>query len=254
MNILLLGHKGYLGSYLHKNLSCKHDIAPTQSQYDYIINCIGKPSVEYCEDNQEISYVSNYSVIIPYVKSYPGAKVIGFSSYYVYDDGGLCHEMSNVTDLYAYTRHKLLCEKFISDNNGVIFRLGKLFGNLDFINRGKLTEYIINNDDVVLDLVKFNPVSVRQVLSIVEFELACEGLVGVYNASNAGYTSSYDYGLTINSMLGSTKTIKSVEKMPRIFHNYGKFLMSVEKLQGVMRLTDWREDMEEYLEELKCIV
>lgn len=249
MNILLLGHKGYLGSYLHRSLSYKHDVLPKNNEYDYIINCIGKPDLEYCETHPEISKVSNYTVIKPYVERYPNSKIINFSSYYVYDSAGFCFEYSNITENYFYTHHNLLCERFITRNNGVTFRLGKLFGNSYCRERGKLTEYIIQKEEMILDSVLFNPVSVSQIKKIIEHELKNKYMTGIYNLSNDGYASHYDYGLFINEMLGTNKSLTKIKKMKRSFHNYGNFLMSVDKLKNDINLTSWELDLYKYLGE-----
>jgi dTDP-4-dehydrorhamnose reductase len=254
MHILLLGHRGYVGGYLHKHLKYEHDIFPLQDRYDCIVNCVGKPNLEYCEENPEVSEVSNYKVIIPYMIKYPKAKVINFSSYYVYDAAGLCTETSNVTRKYMYTLHNLLCEELVTFNGGVSFRLGKVFGNIESIGKGKLTEYIIKNDILTLDSVMFNPVSVYQIQAIVEYELDNNNMYGVYNAANLGSVDSYNYGVFMDACLKSCKHITRVDKMSRLFHNYGRFLMSVDKLNSVLPLTDWRIDMIKYLEEIKCIV
>jgi len=254
MNILLLGHKGYLGSYLHKNLSYIHDVEPIKESYDYIINCIGKPSLEYCEVNQEISEVSNYTIILPYIKKYPTGKIINFSSYYVYDDNGLCTEDSNTTTSYFYMFHHLMCEHVVTKNRGVTFRLGKLFGNSDGAYQNKLTEYIIHNNEMTLDTVRFNPTSVIQVKKVIEHELKNNYMIGVYNLSNDDYVTHYEYGIFINNLLGKSKNIKRIEKMQRSFHNYGKFAMLVSKLKNDIVLNDWRIDLEQYLKETKCIV
>jgi len=254
MNILLLGHKGYLGSYLHRHLSYTHDVEPKREHYNYIINCIGKPDLEYCEENPAASEVSNYTVILPYIKKYPASKIINFSSYYVYDDNDLCAEESNTTIDYFYTLHNLLCEEFVTKNKGVTFRLGKLFGNNGRAYQNKLTEYIIHNNEMTLDMVRFNPTSVLQVKKVIEYELKNNYMVGVYNLSNDDYVTHYEYGIFINNLLGKSKNIKRIEKLHRNFHNYGKFAMSVNKLKNDIVLNDWRIDLERYLKEIKCIV
>ena len=251
MKILLLGHRGYLGSYLHTNLAYPHDVEPKQEGYNYIINCIGKPNLEYCEKNPEISEVSNYTIIMPYVNKYPSCKIINFSSYYVYDSDYFCSEDSNTTKNYFYTFHNLLCEEFITKNGGVTFRLGKVFGNKFTNTQNKLTEYIIQNNETTLDMVRFNPVSVIQIKKVIEHELKNNYMLGVYNLSNDDYTTHYEYGMFINKLLGSrNRTIKKIEKMYRNFHNYGKFVMSVDKLKNDITLVDWRYDLKQYLKEV----
>ena len=90
MNILLLGHNGYLGDYIKNNFDCDvlntRDVHNNGKKYDYVLNCIGKPDVEFCEKNPEISRYSNCDVILDIKKHYPDSKIINFSSYYCYDD------------------------------------------------------------------------------------------------------------------------------------------------------------------------
>ena len=54
---LVLGHNGYLGSFLSHHLDCdvlnQRYIYYNGKRYKYIINCIGKASLEYCEDHRE---------------------------------------------------------------------------------------------------------------------------------------------------------------------------------------------------------
>lgn len=253
MNILLLGNKGYLGSYLYSNLPVDilerrtEKIYANGKRYNYVVNCIGKPDVVYCEKYPDESNYSNYLVIKDIHRYYPSAKIINFSSYYVYYDDGLCSEQANTTDAYNYCRQKLLGEKEIQ--NGVSFRLGKLFGNIE-TNQNKLTEHILSQNEVTLDSILFNPTSVEQVLRVITYELANNNLYGVYNLANKGIVSHSEYGHFIDTYLQTNKKIHTVHKIARTFPNYGRFLMSVEKLNGVVPLIDWRSDMEKYLHKI----
>lgn len=248
MKILLLGHNGYLGSYLYQHISV--DILSEQNvydngvKYDYVINCIGKPDVDYCENHIFETNYSNWLVVKDIIKYYPEAKLINFSSYYVYDQEGLCEESANTTDKYAYMRQKLNAEKIIK--NGVTFRLGKLFGNKNQ-SQNKLVDYILNNDQLILDSVLFNPTSVDQVLKVIKYELDNNCLNGLFNLSNLGSASSYELGIFVNTLLGTNKTITQIEKINRAFHNYGKFLMDVSKLNAIYPLNHWKEDFKNYI-------
>lgn len=248
MNVLLLGEKGYLGSYLYEKL--KVDTLETRElynngkTYDYVINCIGKPNLEYCEIHKEETDYSNRDVIKDIKKLYPTSKIINFSSYYVYNDEGMCNEESKVTHKYNYTRQKLEGEQLV--NNGVSFRVGKLFGHPSN-NQQKLTEYILNNDNLTLDNVYFNPTSLNQVFQVVKWELENNKLNGIFNLSNNDITTHYEYGVFINNILQTNKNIVQIDKLERQFDNYGKFLMSCDKLKQFVPLTSWKEDMIAYL-------
>lgn len=253
MKILLLGQKGYLGSYIYRNLKTDvlkdkiKKIYPNKKSYDYVINCIGKPDLEFCETHPKETNYSNYLVLKDIKLFYPTSKIINFSSYYVYDSDRICSENSKTTKKYNYTRQKLLAEKEVV--SGVTFRLGKLFGNNEMI-QNKLTDYIISHDELWLDDVRFNPTSVSQILDVIKYELKHNYLTGIYNLSNDGFTTHYEYGLFINKYLKSDKKIYKVPKFKRNFHNYGKFLMSTKKIRKVLPLRSWKMDLKSYLREL----
>jgi dTDP-4-dehydrorhamnose reductase len=254
MKILLLGEKGYLGSYILDNLDVdileKRNIYNNGKKYDYIINCIGKPNLEYCELNKQETDYSNRDILKDIIKFYPKSKIINFSSYYVYNDEGMCNEQSKTIFQYNYTRQKLEGENIIF-NNGISFRIGKLFGHMDLFKQDKLTEYIIKNNDITLDTIYFNPTSLKQVLDVIKYEIDNNIFFGIYNLSNDGYTNHYDYGLFINDKLNSNKNITKINKINRSFVNYGKFLMTCDKIKKLFQLRNWKEDMIYYLENIK---
>jgi dTDP-4-dehydrorhamnose reductase len=251
-DILLLGHSGYLGSYLKAHI--KADILSDRKiynngvQYKYIINCIGKPDLEYCELNKQETDYTNRDIIDDIQYHYFNSKIISFSSYYVYDDVGLCNEESKTTKLHNYTRQKLEAEQKIK--NGVVFRVGKLFGHHDISKQNKLTEHIINNDKIELDEITFNPTSLKQILLAIKYELETGKLYGIFNLANEGVVTHYDYGIFINECLKTNKKIYKVESLKR-FSNYGRFTMSCEKIKKYISLIDWKYDMIEYLNEIK---
>jgi dTDP-4-dehydrorhamnose reductase len=251
MDILILGHKGYLGSYLYEHIDSdileNRNVYNNGKCYDYIINCIGKVNLEYCEKNERESEECNLQIAEDITSLYPSSKIISFSSYYVYDDEGRCTEDSKVTYKYNYTRHKLLSEKIVSLAGGVSFRVGKLFGN-ESKNSNRLTGYILDNKEAKLDNVLFNPASTRQVLDVIKWELDNDKLTGVYNLANKETCTHYEYGVYLNSLLGNKKTIINATKMPRIFHNYGKFAMSLSKIQRIVKLRSWKQDLKNFVE------
>lgn len=251
MKILLLGEKGYLGSYLYKHLEVDtlstREVYGNGKQYDYVVNCIGKPDLEYCELHKEETDYSNRDVLLDIKKYYPESKIINFSSYYVYNDTSLCTENSNVTYRYNYTRQKLEGEELVE--NGVSFRIGKLFGHPSLDKQKKLTEHIIMNDDLFLDNILFNPTSLNQVLRVIEWELENSKLFGIFNLANRGVVSHYEYGMFITSLLKGIKTITKVDKIERQFNNYGNFAMSCSKLEEYITLTDWKADTIDYLKQ-----
>ena len=133
--------------------------------------------------------------------------------------------------------------------HGVSFRLGKLFGH-PRMNQRKLTEYIIQNDNLILDCVEFNPTSLNQAYKTILYELKTKKLQGIYNLANKNLVTPFEYGIFINKIMGSNKKITMGDEVKRIFHNNGRFSMSLEKISKHINLTDWKEDMIIYLKSL----
>lgn len=248
MKVLLLGENGYLGSYLLHNLEVDtlntRELYNNGIHYDYVINCIGKPDVNYCEEHEEETNYSNRDIILDIQNYYPKSKIINFTSYYVYNDEGICTEESKVTYNYNYSKQKLEGEKLII--NGVSFRIGKLFGN-PLKKQNKLTDYILDNHNVTLDDIEFNPTSVDQILRVIEWELKNNKLNGIFNLANKGITTHYEYGKFIDNFLSTNKNITHITSIDKNFNNYGKFVMSCNKISQYVTLVSWQDDMVNYL-------
>ena len=251
MSILIVGERGYLGSYLSKRLLLQGTESYSE---DYVINCAGLVSVELSEENPDKSYDSNVAVIQRLIKEYPRHKLINFSSYYVYDAPGvLCDEDSNTTDKYVYMRHKLLGERYTLEAGGVCFRLGKLYGHRDTQKQNRLTERLIRTEGkgVVLDDVQFNPTSIASVYEVVAHELMFNDLNGLYNLSDDGTVSHYEYGKYVLNRLGITTPPEHVKKNPKMFHNYGSFAMDISKIKKAVSINKWTTMVDRYIGSLE---
>ena len=247
MNILLLGHNGYLGDYIKNNFKCdilnERNIYNNGKKYDYIINCIGKPDVEFCEKNPEISKYSNCDVIMDIKNNYK-AKIINFGSYYCYNDEVSCEEDSKTITDYNYMQDKIQGEKYNFD--GLNLRIGKLFGNKNK-EQGKFFDYIIKNDNLQCDGVFFNPCSVYIIKKVLEYEFKNKNLQGIYNCANDGCPSHYEFAEFVTRFL-QNKTVNLIEKLKRSFSNYGRFYMNLGKLKKLIHLDYWQNDVEKYFQ------
>lgn len=252
MKILLLGHKGYLGSYLLKHLSAdillKRNVYDNGNKYSYVINCIGTPDLKTCKNNPEKTNYSNRDILIDIKKYYPKSKIINFSSYYVYNNNHSSIETSNVTKNNIYSKQKLEAEEI--NKNGVNFRIGKLFGNPDINKQNKLTEHFLKANSIEVDNIAFNPTSVMQILDVILYELKNNNLKGIYNLSNNKPSTHFEYVKFIDNYMDSKKDIKLVDKFYN-FSNYGKFTMDCSKIAKHIKLRCWKEDMVKYLSLIK---
>lgn len=254
--ILLIGHNGYLGSFLFDFLLLngfnvyrwgdKH----INHKPHYVINCAGLVGVKECEDNPPRSFHSNYLLEDNLLAAYPNAKHIYFSSYYVYDYEGLCTEQSPTTSKYFYMKHKLDAEKSVLKNDGLVFRLGKLYGHIDIHKKKGLLESVLLDKDVVVDKVYFNPCSLMQVCRAVEFEIETGRLSGIFNLANTEICTHAMFASMACHYAGLSKAINIIDKRTDMFDNYGKFHMDVSKLNKYICLNDWGRDLKNYIGEL----
>jgi dTDP-4-dehydrorhamnose reductase len=254
VNVLLLGSKGYLGSYLSARFA--FDTAPEWNvKYDWVINCIAKTSVEYCQEHPYESLYSNGLIIHDIHNQHPRAKILNFSSYYVYNDTDLCKETSKVTYDFNYARDKLMSEVLTAEYGGLTLRLGKLFGHPGTYKQQRLTEHVILSDDITVDNVLFNPTSVNSVGNLIIFLMYSQegqNLTGVYNFSNGGTCTHAQWAMLINDIMGTNKCINVVDKIDKSFSSYGNFAMDISKIQAVYpSINNLDYDLLVYLERLK---
>jgi hypothetical protein len=121
--VRVLGHKGYLGSYLFQELSKDMNIELTQDDYniDYLINCMGLVDVSACLHNPGKSLVSNCGEFIRVCDHTKPKNIINMSSYFVYDKNGSIFNTN-------YAMHKHLADQYTELKGGKVLVLGKLFG------------------------------------------------------------------------------------------------------------------------------
>ena len=261
MKILLLGHKGYLGSFLYKNIK---NLYTTEDEgffdnfsgYDVVINCIGYTDIYGCERDKNKCTFFNYTAAKQLIDLYADkAKIINFSSYYVYNYQPICLETSNTNNNLCYSCCKQMMEHYVLKKQGINFRLGKLFGN-SIKKQHKLTEEIlqtVKNPEffsISLDHVLFNPTSLELINYILQrlIERKFSFLPSdTYNLANEGITSHYNYGKFIGQYFGEPGRIFSDHHFAHNFIGYGSFLMSLDKIKKYVKLNHWTTDMKEYL-------
>jgi dTDP-4-dehydrorhamnose reductase len=232
--IQIVGSKGFLGSELSKFL-------PPVSK-NIVINCAGKSSLEYCEENPEQSLESNLNLVKRLASERPHL-LIHFSSYYVYDDAPICSELANTTRAYQYCKHKLESEQVVLEAKGIVFRIGKLFGKE--LQPGKLFDYIATSKGTMtLDRVLFNPTSnslIKKICLDVIFNNTLPS--DVYNLGCDNPASAID----IAKHYGKDSYIRAIDKIEKPFHNYGRFLMDLSKIKSYYTsLPTWEEELWRY--------
>jgi len=260
MKILIIGHKGYLGSYLFRKFSeCgfKVDTFQDDKRYDLVrvinndivINCAGLVSVKDCDTYPNISYDQNLSLPIKIVddlrKYRKNAKYYHMSSYYLYNKIENVPQsiqfINNSNPNYSnnYMIHKRDAERVaLLYKNSTILRLGKLIGNYNHNVRNRFDEKFIiksvcKEENVYCDDVMFNPTPCQFVFEILLQDI-CNKFNVLQEIENVGLDtiSHYDFALKVCDVVGLNKNyIKHIEKRSDQFDGYGKFAMSVENLK-----------------------
>ena len=169
----------------------------------------------------------------------------------MYDDQGLCNEFSSTTDKTNYSKHKLQSELY--NSNGLNFRLGKLFGNLNK-HQYKLTEKILKEKTLFLDDALFNPVSVDCVCQVLKNSNFISNNIGIFNLANDGVVSHIEYGKFIVEKLCLNTNIYHRTLINKPFPNHGNFAMSIDKIKKHMNIRRWEEELINYLESIGCEV
>jgi dTDP-4-dehydrorhamnose reductase len=233
MKILLLGYKGMLGHDLYAKLSADHEVVGKdiddfnivslrdchsvveETNPDVVINAAAYTDVDGCETNSDKCFRINAEGVnnIGIVCKERNLKVVHFSTDYIFDGtkGEPYIETDAPNPINTYGHAKLQGELYLRALAGkfLIIRTSWLYGKngknfvkaiLDQSERGKLS---VVNDQIgsptyTVDLA-------GAVKTLIE-----EGCSGIYNITNRGRCSWYDFALKILEYAGK----KDVEVNP----------------------------------------
>lgn len=190
------------------------------SQYDCIINCIAYTNVVNAEINTDacfelnVRFPSNFGY---YLSQYGfNGRIIHFSTDYVYGDAcsedRLCYE-EDVNPVNYYGLTKYLGEQGIynSYQKTLVFRISSLYGNY----RENFVSKIL---DSVVDLKMVNDIFMSSTYALDIAEMLSRHIIwgtmpyyGIYNYSDIGRISWYDFTKEIIELSGKNIKIKSVK-------------------------------------------
>jgi dTDP-4-dehydrorhamnose reductase len=229
---------------------------------DYCINCAAYTAVDKAETETAVAnLVNNESVgVLAAVAASRQCRFIHISTDYVY--AGHSSQPYQETDLPApasvYGKTKLAGEIAAMQNNpeSVIIRTSWVYAvhGHNFVKTmirlmGEKTEISVVNDQIgsptwAADLAKC-------IMSIIAFP---EWHPGIYNFSNQGQLSWYDFALQIKALIGSTCDVKPIPSSayPTPAKRPAYSVMDNSKVEQVfgIRLIPWKESLKHCLEEL----
>ncbi len=225
MRILILGSRGYLGSYLknylkkHKNLKILNDFYKNKridlnylknlrrlvlsKKPNLIINCSGITDIENCENNKKLSKRINVTLIkniFLLKKKYNlNFQLIHFSTDQLYNNRNKMMNKENASPFLknTYSRQKYESEKICKKNKGLVFRIN-LIGKSNS-KKISFTDWIFSsfiNKKIIYGFIDsiYSPISLSSISKII-YKLILKNIsdkYGVYNLGSRGSITKYN--------------------------------------------------------------
>ena len=237
---------------------------------DYIINCAAYTAVDKAEENYELADKINGDGPKNLAKSAKavGAKLVHISTDYVFggdlDVSKDYDEDDEKEPVTVYGKTKLHGEQGIEENMDeyYIFRTAWLYGvgGNNFVKT--MTKLGSTRDEInVVSDQHGSPTYAKDLADIIYQAIEKKIPYGIYNATNQGYTTWYEFTKEILKEQGikckvNPVTTEEYIKMMKITQAKRPFnsQMSKQKLkdQGI-NVPDWKDGLKRYLEEAKQI-
>lgn len=237
--ILITGANGQLGSTLRKlsvqlsnynctfididnlNLTIIENVQEyfKRNHFDYLINCAAYTAVDLAEENHEPAYLVNHKVPELLTSQCPeNTRLIHISTDYVYD-GSVSKphvEDESLKPLSVYAKSKLEGEKALWNNPlGIVIRTSWLYS--EYGNNFLKTMIRLGREKKEINVVydqtgtpTYAGDLAAALFGIISYSEANTFKAGVYNYSNEGVCSWYDFAIEIMKVTGSKCSINPV--------------------------------------------
>ena len=286
MKILMTGANGMLAKEVKEKLGKENEIIETDVaelditnkeavidfvtslKPEYIINCAAYTAVDKAEENYDLADKINGegpSNLAQAAKKV-GAKLVHISTDYVFggdlDVSKDYKEDASKTPVTAYGKTKLHGEKEIEKNMDeyYIFRTAWLYGigGNNFVKT--MTKLGSTRDEIsVVSDQHGSPTYAKDLAEIIYQAIQKKIPYGIYNATNEGYTTWYEFTKEILAEQGieckvNPVTTEEYIEMMKITQAKRPFnsQMSKAKLEACgIKVPDWKDGLKRYLEEAK---
>ena len=237
MKVLVTGGNGQLGSELNKistNYNFEWVFTDRQSfdisyleninlfldlnKPDIIINCAAYTSVDRAEDDFDLANIINHKSVSLIAKwcNDKNCKLIHISTDYVYDGNSLLPyvETDQTNPLNNYGKTKLLGDIACQKNNPfcIILRTSWLYSSFGNNFLSTMIKMMQENDEIqVVDDQFGSPTYAGDLANTIIFLIKNKKWhSGIYNYTNSGNISWYDFAIQIKSIYGFSTIIKSI--------------------------------------------
>ena len=275
MKYLIIGKNGQLGKEFQKKLGNKNILALGREECDIsnfsqvlevfedykpsvVINCSAYNLVDKAEEDYTTAFKVNALGVrnLAYASMKHNAFLVHFSTDYVFDgqkEDGLYTEEDKPNPLNLYGKSKLTGEEWLREETEdfLLFRVSWVYGEgkQNFIY--KLLQWAENNPylKIAYDEISI-PTSTRTIVDV-SLKALEKGLKGLYNLTNSGYASRYEWAKKVFEIKGIDKFIKPVSS--DIFNlpaKRPKFSpMSNSKISKLLdiEINRWDKELEIYL-------
>lgn len=235
---------------------------------DYIINCAAYTAVDKAEDNYELADRINGDGPANLAKAAKSADsiLVHVSTDYVFggdlDVSKDYKEEDPKAPVTAYGKTKLHGEQEIEKNTDkyYIFRTAWLYGigGNNFVKT--MTQLGSSRDELnVVSDQHGSPTYAKDLTEIIYQAIEKKIPYGIYNATNQGYTTWYDFTKTILELQGITCKVNPVTteeyiemmKIKQAKRPFNSQLSKDKLLKLGVKIPDWKDGLERYLKEVE---
>ncbi|HQM43661.1 MAG: dTDP-4-dehydrorhamnose reductase [Smithellaceae bacterium] len=282
MKILLLGHKGMLGSDLLKTLFARYEVvgmdkeeidivsakdcknAVAEVEPDIVINAAAFTNVDGCETQRDECFAVNAEAVKNICEACRGRdiRIIHFSTDYVFDGKAKSpyREQDICNPINVYGESKLAGERYLQSlsEDYLLIRTSWLYG----INGKNFVRTILDKAKTTTRLSVVDdqigcPTYTKDLAAAVEL-LIFQNQRGIFHVTNRGHCSWYEFAVRILKEVSKdeveVKPIKTHElPLPAMRPAYSA--LSMQKFITTTGKTPqpWQLAVQDYLKNIKCI-
>lgn len=238
MKVLVTGANGQLGHELKNNPLIKKNIEWSftdrqtfdisnlkniniylnKSKPDFIVNCAAFTDVDIAEDNFEIADIINHKAVGLIAKwcNDNNCNLLHISTDYVYDGNSLSQyvETDETNPLNNYGKTKLLGDIVCQKNNlsSIILRTSWIYSSFGQNFLTKMINIMQTSDEIMVVNDQFGSPTYAGDLAkiIIDLIINYKWVPGVYNYTNYGKVSWYDFAKEIKYICGFDTTITPI--------------------------------------------
>jgi len=282
VKILLLGHKGMLGSDLLKTLFARYEVvgmdkeeidivsakdcknAVAEVEPDIVINAAAFTNVDGCETQRDECFAVNAEAVKNICEACRGRdiRIIHFSTDYVFDGKAKSpyREQDICNPINVYGESKLAGERYLQSlsEDYLLIRTSWLYG----INGKNFVRTILDKAKTTTRLSVVDdqigcPTYTKDLAAAVEL-LIFQNQRGIFHVTNRGHCSWYEFAVRILKEVSKdeveVKPIKTHElPLPAMRPAYSA--LSMQKFISLTGKTPqpWQLALQDYLKNVKCI-